>query len=92
MRNHAFVENIVSKMLLFNTNEYLIDLEEIITTNQYGTTISNILEQIKNILKNELLNNSNEIKIIKNSLKKYVFQILIFENGNKCCSEIVNLI
>jgi hypothetical protein len=91
MRNHAFVENVVSRMFLYNNNEYLIDLDEIITTNQYGTTISNILEQIKNILKNELLNNSSNIKIIKNSLKKYIFQILIFENGDKCCSEIVNL-
>lgn len=91
MRNHALVENVVSRMFLYNNNEYLIDLDDMITTNQYGTTISNILEQIKNILKNELLNNSSNIKIIKNSLKKYIFQILIFENGDKCCSEIVNL-
>ena len=86
MRNHAFVEEVASKMLLYNNNEYLIDLDEVISTNQYGTTISNILAQIKNILTNELYNNNIDIK---KSLKKYIFQILIFENGNKCCSEIV---
>lgn len=91
MKNHAFVENVVSRMILYNSNEYLIDLDEIIKTNKYGTTISNILEQIRNLLKNELYNNSVNIKLIKNSLKKNIFQILIFENGDKCCSEIVNL-
>jgi len=88
MRNHAFVEEIVSKMLLYNNNEYLIDIDEVITTNKYGTTISNLLANIKNILTNELHNN-NDIKIIKNLLKKNVFQILLFDNGIKCCSEIV---
>ena len=86
MRNHAFVEEVASKMLLYNNNEYLIDLDEVISTNQYGTTISNILAQIKNILTNELYNNNFDIK---KSLKKYIFQILIFENGYKCCSEII---
>ena len=86
MRNHAFVEEVASKMLLYNNNEYLIDLDEIISTNQYGTTISNILAQIKNILTNELYNINIDIK---KSLKKYIFQILIFENGYKCCSEII---
>ena len=86
MRNHAFVEEVASKMLLYNNNEYLIDLDEVISTNQYGTTISNILAQIKNILTNELYNNNIDIK---KSLKKYIFQILIFENGYKCCSEII---
>lgn len=89
MRNHAFVEEVASKMLLYNNNEYLIDLDEVITNNQYGTTISNILAQIKNILKNELYNNNINVNITKLSLKKYIFQILLFENGNKCCLEII---
>lgn len=89
MRNHAFVEEVASKMLLYNNNEYLIDLDEVITNNQYGTTISNILAQIKNILKNELYNNNVNVNITKLSLKKYIFQILLFENGNKCCLEII---
>lgn len=89
MRNHAFVEEVVSKMLIYNNNEYLIDIDEIITTNQYGSTISNLLANIKNILTGELLNNIIDIKITKNSLKKYVFQILLFENGHKCCLEII---
>jgi len=89
MRNHAFVEEVVSKMLIYNNNEYLIDIDEIITTNQYGSTISNLLANIKNILTGELLNNNIDIKITKNSLKKYVFQILLFENGHKCCLEII---
>lgn len=89
MRNHAFVEEVVSKMLIYNNNEYLIDIDEIITTNQYGSTISNLLANIKNILTGELLNNIIDIKITKNSLKKYIFQILLFENGHKCCLEII---
>ena len=89
MRNHAFVEDVVSKMLIYNNNEYLIDLDEVITTNQYGTTLSTLLGNIKNILSGELHNNNVDIKITKNSLKKYIFQILLFENGHKCCLEIV---
>jgi hypothetical protein len=89
MRNHAFVEEVASKMLLYNSNEYLIDLDEMITINKYGTTISNLLANIKNILTNELFNNNIDIKITKNSLKKYIFQILLFENGNNCCLEII---
>lgn len=89
MRNHAFVEEVVSKMLIYNNNEYLIDIDEVITTNQYGSTISNLLANIKNILTGELLNNNIDIKITKNSLKKYIFQILLFENGHKCCLEII---
>jgi hypothetical protein len=85
MRNHAFVEEVVSKMLLYNNNEYLIDLDEMITINKYGSTISNLLANIKNILSN----NNIDIKIMKNSLKKYIFQILLFENGNNCCLEII---
>lgn len=89
MRNHAFVEEVASKMLLYNNNEYLIDIDELISTNHYGTTISNLLAQIKNILTNEYFNNNIDIKITKYSLKKYIFQILMFENGNKCCLEII---
>jgi hypothetical protein len=89
MRNHAFVEEVASKMLLYNNNEYLIDIDEVITTNLYGSTISNLLANIKNILTNELFNNNIDIKITKNSLKKYIFQILLFENGHKCCLEII---
>lgn len=85
MRNHAFVEEVASKMVLYNNNEYLIDLDELITINKYGTTISNLLANIKNILSN----NNIDIKIMKNSLKKYIFQILLFENGNSCCLEII---
>ena len=85
MRNHAFVEEVASKMLLYNSNEYLIYLDEMITINKYGTTISNLLANIKNIL----TNNNIDIKIMKNSLKKYIFQILLFENGNNCCLEII---
>lgn len=85
MRNHAFVEEVASKMVLYNNNEYLIDLDEMITINKYGTTISNLLANIKNIL----TNNNIDIKIMKNSLKKYIFQILLFENGNNCCLEII---
>ena len=85
MRNHAFVEEVASKMVLYNNNEYLIDLDELITINKYGTTISNLLANIKNILSN----NNIDIKIMKNSLKKYIFQILLFENGNNCCLEII---
>ena len=85
MRIHAFVEEVASKMVLYNNNEYLIDLDELITINKYGTTISNLLANIKNILSN----NNIDIKIMKNSLKKYIFQILLFENGNKCCLEII---
>ena len=85
MRNHAFVEEVASKMVLYNNNEYLIDLDEMITINKYGTTISNLLANIKNILSN----NNIDIKIMKNSLKKYIFQILLFENGNNCCLEII---
>jgi len=89
MRNHAFVEEVASKMLLYNNNEYLIDIDEVITTNLYGSTISNLLANIKNILTGELFNNNIDIKITKNSLKKYIFQILLFENGHKCCLEII---
>lgn len=82
MRNHAFVEDVASKMLLYNNSEYLIDLDEVISSNKYGNVISNLLIQIKNIL-------SNDNMIIKNSLKKYIYQILLIENGHKCCLEII---
>jgi hypothetical protein len=88
MRDHAFVEVVASKMLNYNNNEYLIDLDEIISLNQYGNAITNLLIQIKNILLNDLNTNNTNIKIIKNSLKKYIFQILLFENGHKCCLEL----
>lgn len=82
MRNHAFVEEVASKIILYNNNEYLIDLDELISSNKYGNVISNLLNEIKNIL-------SNELKITKNSLKKYIYQILYFENGRDCCLEII---
>jgi hypothetical protein len=89
MRDHAFVEQVVSKILNYNNNEYLIDLDEIITLNQYGNVITNLLIQIKNILSNDLNTTGNtNIKLLKNSLKKYIYQILLFENGHKCCIEL----
>jgi hypothetical protein len=88
MRDHAFVEEVVSKILKYNNNEYLIDLDEMITLNQYGNVITNLLIQIKNILSNDLNNANTNVKILKNSLKKYIFQILLFENGHKCCLDI----
>lgn len=94
MRNHDFVEEVVSKMLEFNHNEYLIDIDELININQYGNTISTILSQIKNILTNDLniltnQNNNYNYRIIKNSLKTYIYQILIFNNGRECCKKLI---
>jgi len=97
MRDHIFVEEVVSKMLEYNCNEYLIDLDEIIYLNQYGNSLSNLISNIKNILRTELndinsriFNNStNNIRIVKNSIKSYIFQILIFENGKECCLKLI---
>jgi hypothetical protein len=89
MRNHAFVEEVASKMLNYNNNDYLIDLDEIISLNHYGNSITNILVPIKNILSNDLNQTNSNIKITKNLLKKYIYQLLLFENGHKCCLEII---
>lgn len=89
MRNHAFVDEVVSKMIEYNHNEYLIDIDELISINKYGNAISNILIQIKNILSNDLNIVNTNYKILKNYLKKYIFQIIIFENGRDCCLELL---
>jgi hypothetical protein len=89
MRNHAFVDEVVSKMIEYNHNEYLIDIDELISINKYGNAISNILIQIKNILSNDLNIVNTNYKVLKNYLKKYIFQIIIFENGHDCCLELL---
>jgi hypothetical protein len=88
MRNHTLVEEIASKMITYNNTEYLIDLDEIISLNKYGNPISTLLIQIKNILTTDLNTNIN-IKITKNSIKRYIYQILLFENGEKCFMELI---
>lgn len=82
MKDHPFVEEVASKMIEYNHSEYLIDMDEIISNNKYGNIISNLLIEIKKIL-------SNEIKISKNNLKRFIYQIIIFENGRDCCLELI---
>jgi hypothetical protein len=47
------------------------------------------LQLSPDILSNDLNTTGNtNIKLLKNSLKKYIYQILLFENGHKCCIEL----
>jgi len=88
MRNHKFVEEIVEKLLLYNHSYYLEDINKIILNNKYNNDINTCLSNIINIL--NTINQNQNIIIIKNSLKNYIYRILEFNDGINCCNEIIN--
>ena len=90
MRNHSFVNDVATKIIEYNHNEYLIDLDELISLNQFGNALTNLISQIKNILLS-LLNNQNQLQVIisKNTIKTYIYQMLIFEDGYRCCKKLI---
>jgi|LakMenE18May11ns_1017448.scaffolds.fasta_scaffold9937670_6 hypothetical protein len=85
MKNHKFVEEIVSKMLLYNHTIYLNDINKIILSNVYNNDINNCLTNIINILNTP---NTNQITT-KNTLKDFVYRILEFSEGIECCNQLL---
>lgn len=85
MKNHKFVEEIVSKMLLYNHTIYLNDINKIILSNVYNNDINNCLTNIINILNTP---NTNQITT-KNTLKDFVYRILEFSEGIECCNKLI---
>ena len=85
MRNHKFVEEVTTKMLLYNHNLYLADINKIILSNEYNNDINNCLTNIINILNSP---NANQT-ITKNTLKDYVYRILEFSDGINCCNQLI---
>jgi hypothetical protein len=85
MRNHKLVEEIVEKLIIYNHSYYLEDINKLMLSNKYNNDINECLSNIINIL-----NTSNQNGImIKNSLKNYVYRILEFNDGLKCCNELI---
>jgi hypothetical protein len=92
MRNHVFVNEVATKMIEYNHNEYLIDLDELISLNQFGNALTNLISQIKNVLSTGINNvNQNQFQtaMMKNNLKTYIYQMLIFNDGYRCCKKLI---
>lgn len=84
MRNHRLVEEVVEKIILYNHPNYLDDINKIIGSNKYNSDINNCLLNIINILNTPNQDN----RMIKNSLKNYIYRILEFTDGVNCCNEL----
>jgi len=91
MRNHRFVEEVVSKMIQYNNRYYIDDINELIIINQFGSDITLYLTNIVNILQNVVNNenNNNNNTSIKNALKLYIFRIIALNNGRECCNKLI---
>jgi hypothetical protein len=84
-REHKFVEKVVTTIIAYNHKEYLIDINELITLNQYGDEISLLLMN----LYVELSDNLNTGRYDKNKLKTFIYKILTYNNGYECCKSLL---
>ncbi len=84
-REHKFVENVVTKIITYNHKEYLTDINELITLNEYGDEVTLVLMS----LYFELDNNLNTETYDKNKLKTIVYKLLTYNNGFECCKNLL---
>jgi hypothetical protein len=84
-REHKFVENVVTKMITYNHKEYLMDVNELITLNEYGEEITLVLMS----LYVELGDSLNTGRYDKNKLKTFIYKILTYNNGFECCKSLL---
>lgn len=102
MRNHRYIHKVLSAMLTFNSNEYIADVDDMITSNDYNSDINIYLSNISNLLNCYLAiisgnlnnqNNSYEIERIKNGIITNLFRIIAYTNNNegkRCCDKLMN--
>jgi hypothetical protein len=84
-REHKFVEKVVSAMITYNHKEYLLDINELITLNEYGDDITLVLMS----LYNQLDSNLNTDRYDKNQLKTFIYKLLTYNNGYECCKKLL---
>lgn len=92
MRNHRLVNSVVEKMIEYNHQYYINDIQELATSMQFNNNINNCLTQIANILSTQINLNNNQTNILNinlvSSLKSYIYMILD-NNGLECCNKLM---
>ncbi len=92
------VQLVIEKMLEYNHQFYIDDIQELSTSRQFNNNINNYLVQIANILNTHLNNNQNNQTNQNNqnynfnlitSLKSYIYMILDNNNGIECCNKLI---
>ena len=95
MRNHKLVHSVVEKMIEYNHQFYIDDIQELSTSRQFNNNINSYLTQIANILSTHLNTNNNQNNIpnynnnLIASLKSYIYMILDNHNGLECCNKLL---
>lgn len=95
MRNHRLVHSVVEKMIEYNHQYYIDDIQELSTSRQFNNNINSYLTQIANILSTHLNTNNNQTNIpnyninLIASLKSYIYMILDNNNGLECCNKLI---
>jgi len=89
MRNHKLVHSVVEKMLLYNHQFYIDDINELSTSRQYNNNINNCLSHMANVLTTHLNSNNGFNNSLVASLKSYIYIILDNVNGIDCCNKLI---
>ncbi len=95
MRNHRLVQLVVEKMIEYNHQFYIDDIQDLSTSRQFNNNINSYLTQIANILSTHLNTNNNQNNIpnynsnLIASLKSYIYMIIDNNNGLECCNKLM---
>ena len=72
-------------------NYYIEDLYNIVNTDEFNNQhINRILLEIIHILNLSLININNNNNIDKETLRRYIFDLISVPNGIECCLKIIN--
>jgi len=92
MRNHTFIERVATIIITLNHKKYIDDIKELISLNQFGNNISDLLDNLVNILELYLNNNNNQNInhiFIKAQIKTILYEIYDMNNGELCCKKLI---
>ena len=91
MRNHKLVNRTINFILKNVNNYYIEDLYNIVNTDEFNNQhINRILLEIIHILNLSLININNNNNIDKETLRRYIFDLISVPNGIECCLKIIN--
>lgn len=95
MRDHKFIDSVVNALMSYNHQDYINDINELITLNQFNDAITLELTSICNILDGYLntmhVNNNNTAYLVtyKHNLKTHIHNIMRQNNGYECCKKLL---